>query len=421
MIFIGIDWSTRLARGQHGKKPHGCGGFVTRHDDICILYKSGQVNKEFRIPVSAKGFSKLLKTIEEIEPDSKEVYIGIETDKNILADYLLAANYKVYSLNPLSVNRFKERYTTSGKKDDKFDAFNIASILYTDRNNFKPIVLSSNEVRELQIHCQSVDNFIRQRSRLINLLNAELLRYFPAFSGFFSDLSSNVAMNVLQKISRPSEIVDMTEASFEERIKDIKYFYKKRRTEFFKHLKDEVIIFENLLEDAFSLRVTILAEQVLFLNATLARLQKIIQEKFSEHSDANIFNSIPGAGPRIAPALLVCFGDNRSRFESYQQVQCYSGTAPVTEKSGKSFHQIKMRRMCNKSFRYIFQHLSFTCLIQTPWAREHYDKQISIGKTHSAALRSIGNKWAKIIHSMWKNKTEYSDDIFKNKRTLNAA
>jgi transposase len=402
MIFIGIDWSTQ-------------------HDDICIIDNQGQVIKEFRIPVSATGFSKLLQVVEETESKPEEVYFGIETDKNILADFLLAAGYQVYSLNPLSVSRFKERYTTSGKKDDKFDAFNIASILVTDRDNFKPVCLSSNECRELQIHCQSVDNFVRQRSRLTNQLNAEIVRYFPAFSGFFSDLSSNVALNVLQKITKPSEIADLSEVDFEERVKDVKHFYKKRKADFFKYLKNEVIIFDNPLENAYALRVTLLAGQILSLNSTIVCLEKIIDEKFEKHPDSKIFKSIPGAGPRIAPALFVCFGDERSRFESYQQVQCYAGTAPVTAQSGKSFHQIKIRRMCNKNFRYVFYSLSFTCLKQSFWAKEHYHKQKQAGKNHSAALRSVANKWAKIIYSMWLNQTEYSENIFINKRAQNAA
>lgn len=402
MIFVGIDWSTK-------------------HDDICIIDNQGQVIKEFRIPVSATGFSKLLQVIEETEVNREEIFFGIETDKNILADFLLAAGYQVYSLNPLSVNRFKERYTTSGKKDDKFDAFNIASILVSDKDHFKPVCLSSDECRELQIHCQSVDNFIRQRSRLINQLNAEIVRYFPAFSSFFCDLSSNVALNVLQKIARPSDIVSMSEADFEGRVNDIKYFYKKRKADLFNHLKNEVIVFDNPLENAYALRVTLLAGQVLSLNETIVFLEKIINEKFEKHPDAKIFKSIPGAGPRMAPALLVCFGDERSRFESYQQVQCYAGTAPVTEKSGKSFHQIKIRRMCNKTFRYVFYTLSFTSIKQSPWAKEHYHKQKQSGKKHSGALRSVANKWAKIIYSMWLNQTEYSENIFINKRSENAA
>jgi transposase len=230
-----------------------------------------------------------------------------------------------------------------------------------------------------------------------------------------------VALNVLQKIARPSEIPDMSEVDFEDRVKHVKHFYKKRKADFFEHLKKEVIVFANPLEEAFALRVTLLAGKVLSLNATIVYLEKIIEEKFEKHPDSKIFKSIPGAGTRIAPALLACFGDDRSRFESYQQVQCYAGTAPVTAKSGKSFHQIKIRRMCNKKFRHILYFLSFTCLSQSSWAKEHYQKQKKTGKNHSAALRSVANKWAKIIYSMWLNKNEYSENIFINKRTQNAA
>ena len=275
MIFIGIDWSTQ-------------------HDDICIMDEKGKKIKEFRIPVSSSGFSNLLKLIEEIEPDKNEVSIGIETDKNILADFLLASGYRLYNLNPLSVSRFKERYKTSGKKDDKFDAFNIASILFSDRNNFKPIVLSSNECRNLQVHCQSVDNFIRQRSRLTNKLNSELLRYFPAFSIFFSNLSSNIPLNILQSLSRPSEVANMSESEFEIKVRDVKYFNKKRKADFFRFLKSEVIIFDNPLEEAFSEKVVYMAKQILLINDTIEYLENLIEHNFDNHKDSKIFKSIPG-------------------------------------------------------------------------------------------------------------------------------
>jgi len=43
-----------------------------------------------------------------------------------------------------------------------------------------------------------------------------------------------------------------------------------------------------------------------------------------------------GAGPSLAPRLLVAFGEQRERFTSAAEMQKYSGVAPVTERSGRS-------------------------------------------------------------------------------------
>ncbi len=65
--------------------------------------------------------------------------------------------------------------------------------------------------------------------------------------------------------------------------------------------------------------------------------------------------------------------------------------------------QSKMWRGCNKNFRNTFYQLSFTSIRLCPWARTVYDELRLRGKSHSAVLRAIGNKWAKIVYAMWQN------------------
>jgi transposase len=50
--------------------------------------------------------------------------------------------------------------------------------------------------------------------------------------------------------------------------------------------------------------------------------------------DYALFDSLPGAGPALAPRLLVAFGERRERFPDAASLQKYVGVAPVTERSG---------------------------------------------------------------------------------------
>ncbi|MBA6342736.1 transposase [Colwellia sp. MB02u-10] len=45
--------------------------------------------------------------------------------------------------------------------------------------------------------------------------------------------------------------------------------------------------------------------------------------------DAELFNSLPGTGPFLAPRLLVAMGENKDKFKDAAEI------APVTERSGK--------------------------------------------------------------------------------------
>jgi transposase len=46
-----------------------------------------------------------------------------------------------------------------------------------------------------------------------------------------------------------------------------------------------------------------------------------------------LFAALPGAGPALAPRLLVAFGDRPERYLTAASLQKYAGVAPVVEKA----------------------------------------------------------------------------------------
>ncbi len=396
--YIGIDWSST-------------------HDDVCILNEKEEVVNKFRFDVTKQGFKKLIDAIENIHSAKEEIFIGIETDKNILADYLLALGYQVYGLNPFCVNRFKDRYSVSSKKDDNFDAYNIALILFKDFNRFTPIIKSSNNCEALKMHGKTLEMLLQEKTRFENRLKNDLHQYFPIFTDFFDGFTS-VPLNLLKVLNKPEQIINATFEDYLELIKDVKYMTKKRKSEFYCLLKDQTISPNKTIQECYSLRVLIIVDQLLFLMKSIKQVEEKILMLYAANEYSTIFSSLPGAADRLAPRLLMHFGDVQKRFESYQTVQCYAGTCPVTIQSGKYLHVIKMRRGCNKSFRDTLYQFSFCSLSLEAWTREYYDLLRKKGCNHSSAIRALSNKWVKIIFRMWKDKTVYDKEIFLKKRKI---
>ena len=54
------------------------------------------------------------------------------------------------------------------------------------------------------------------------------------------------------------------------------------------------------------------------LQAQLDDYRQQIEKLFVQHPDHDLFGSLPGAGPKLAPRLLAELGDNRQQFESAQ-------------------------------------------------------------------------------------------------------
>jgi len=46
-----------------------------------------------------------------------------------------------------------------------------------------------------------------------------------------------------------------------------------------------------------------------------------------------------------------------------------------------------------------------------PWAQAFYQMQVSQGKDHHVAVRSLAFKWLRISYRCWKNRVPYDDAI----------
>lgn len=99
MIFVGIDWSER-------------------HHDVCVLDEDGAVLETVRVLEGIDGVARLHEVLATHADAPEEVVIGIETDRGLLVGALVAAGYGIFAINPLSVDRYRDRHRTSGAKSD---------------------------------------------------------------------------------------------------------------------------------------------------------------------------------------------------------------------------------------------------------------------------------------------------------------
>ena len=161
---------------------------------------------------------------------------------------------------------------------------------------------------------------------------------------------------------------------------------------------------------AASLMTRSLAGQILQLNESIQRFDAKIEELFKHHPDHFIFSSRPGSGKALGPRLLTIFGEDRDRFQCAAEVQTVSGISPCCEAVARPASCLTVGPVPSSSARAFTHSRSVPALVAL--AQAFYQMQVSQGKDHHVAVRSLAFKWLRIIYRCWKNRVPYDDAIY---------
>lgn len=160
LVFVGIDWAEN-------------------HHDVCIIDQEGAILAKGRVADGVEGISKLHELVADYVEEAEEAIVGIELDRGLLVGALVAAGYEVFAINPLSVDRYRDRHSTSGAKSDPGDAKVLADIVRTDRHNHRQVAGDSELADAIKLIARTHQNFVWQRQRHVNRLRSNLREFYP--------------------------------------------------------------------------------------------------------------------------------------------------------------------------------------------------------------------------------------------------
>jgi hypothetical protein len=89
-------------------------------------------------------------------------------------------------------------------------------------------------------------------------------------------------------------------------------------------------------------------------------------------------------------------------------VSCYTGIAPVTEKSGKTQLWIHMRWGCPKFLRQSWHEFANSSIKFSAWAAHCYH-ELRRRMAHHEAIRKLAYKWQRIVWRMWQERKPYDE------------
>ena len=390
--FAGFDWSST-------------------HHDVVVLDAGGSILLELTFDEDAPGWAAFAQRLAELRLDPARLAVAVETNNGPAVERLLALGCAVYPLNPKAAQRYRERKSNAGCKDDHLDALSFGDALRTDGHAWRRLRPDDPLTQELRLLCRDESHLIAQRTALVNQLRAALREYYPAALEAFEDWTSDGPWAFVQTFPTPALLVKAGRRKWEKFLHAHKLYrpetYSKRLEIF---ARADQFCGPPAVTRAKSRLAAALAGQLRLLEKQLQEYRQAIEALFARHPDQDVFGSLPGAGPKLAPRLLAELGNDPGRFETPEGLQAYGGSAPVTRQSGKQ-RWVGLRRACNQRLRYTLHLWADLSRPRCAWAEAYYQHKRAEGHSHAAALRCLAQRWLKILWKMWQTHTRYDEAL----------
>ena len=336
--------------------------------------------------------------------------IGIETSRGPAISALLAYDFLVlFPINPKALKDYRGAFCVSGATNDLSAAQVQEEFVRLHRDKLRALVPDTELTRRLGGLVQNRRHLVDERTRFVNQLHSTLKMYYPLAQTLLGDqMNQPLAAEFLLRWPDLAKLQNADPPT-------LRAFFFKHHSRSAKKIQerlDAIAAAKALTTDTAIIvparqMVLALASMLRPLHQAIARLDQQIEQAMDQHPDAAIFRSFPGAGPVLAPRLLVAYGTNRQRFASADEVAQFYGIAPVVMQSGntKTTH---MRHRCPKFGRQTFHENAACARKKESWAEVYYQQQRSHnGDKHHQACRALAFKLIRIQTACWKQRTPY--------------
>jgi transposase len=395
-FWVGIDWAT------------------TEHQ-VCGLDAQGSVILERKYAHSGSGLAALAADLDKLSPGAPgRVAVAIEVPRGPVVEGLLERRFAVHAINPKQLDRFRDRFTVAGAKDDRRDAFVLAHSLSTDRGCFRELRLDDPIVLQLR-ELSRIDEDLRQEhNRLTNRLREQLHRYYPQLLALCPSADAPWLWALWELAPTP-------ERGAKQRVDRVRRLLREQRIrrlgaeEVCAALRQPALVVAPGAAEAAAAHIALLLPRLRLVVAErqqcaagidqlLAALEAAPGQQ-NEHRDVRILRSMPGIG-RVVVATMLAEASQALAARDYHALRALSGAAPITRQSGKSTC-VLMRRGCNGRMRNAVYHWARVSMMVDGHWRARYVALRARGQTHGRALRAIADRLLARLVAMLREGTLY--------------
>jgi len=392
--YVGMDWAD------------------TKHD-IC-LQAAGDDRREFDcIPHQVPRIDEWVKSL--YQRFGGPIAIALELAKGPIVYALQKYDFLVlFPINPSTLAKYRLAFKPSRAKDDPTDAEVALDLLMRHPERFAPLHPQSTAMRTLRSLTEQRRELVNDKTRLTNRLTNTLKQYYPQALEWFEQRDTILFCDFLVRWPTLIQAKRAHTAS----LKAFFHAHNGRRPLVIDARLAAIKAALPLTEDPgvidpCRLYALVLVDQLRITLQAIDRFDHEIAALAPTLPDFSLFQALPGAGPSLAPRLLVAFGEDRQRFQGADELQKYAGIAPVTERSGKK-SWVHWRWQCPLFLRQTFVEWAGQTINKSFWAGAYYRQQREKGSSYQAAVRALAFKWIRILFKCWKTRKPYDEATYLN-------
>jgi len=390
--FVGIDWASEM-------------------HDVRLLDAAGKDIEHRRVAHAGSALAELADWLDACSGRRPErVAVAIELTRGAVVEGLLARGFHVFGINPQQLDRFRDRYTVAGAKDDRRDAFVLADTLRTDRGRYRRLQLTTPQLIALRALVEAQEDLADDLRRLANRLRAVLERYYPQMLALAPAADEPWIWALLELVPTPARAPRVTAP----RVNRLLRSHRIRRVDadaVLSTLRQRALPVAPGTAEAAAGQALLLVARLRLAHGQRAQCDKQVAAALDElagddaESDAALLRSLPGVGRGVAAALLVDASDLLAA-RDYGRLRCQAGLAPVTRRSGKR-RAVVMRHACSHRLRRAMYHWAFASVQHAPYSRAVYAAARARGHSHGRALRGLADRLLRVLIAMLRTRTPY--------------
>jgi transposase len=406
--FLGVDWGS----AEHWARLADAGG--------------AELGKR-RFAHSGEGLAQMAAWALELSgAEAGQIRVAIEVPHGPVVESLMERGFRVFSINPKQVDRFRDRFSPAGAKDDSRDTDVLSDALRTDPQAFRELAATPAQLVELREWSRMHADLGAEGLRLANRLRDLLWRYYPQVLKLAGDdLGADWFLELLELAPTPRAAQRLSKDALAQLIKQ----HRLRRfdaDQALAVLQAEPLRLAAGAVEAASAHVALLIPRLRLLGRQRRQIERRIDQLTLAFADAGeasgqpkkqrdvaILRSSPGIG-RMNLATLLAEAWEPLQRRDYHALRCLAGVAPVTKRSGKQVIVLR-RRAANQRLANAMYHWARVATQHDPVSRAKYAALRARGRSHGRALRTLGDRLLAVACAMLEQQTEFDAERAKSK------